>query len=657
MKRIIRLCIVGLLLVVLASCSLFRPVQKEPLAQTKDVAQQIGEALVSEDGDVSAVSIAIMHEGDIVYSQGFGLRDVENNLPVDSHTRFNIGSISKIFTGASILLLEDEGLLKLDDKVVDLLPNFTMADERHKDITVRMLLNHTSGMPGTNMRNAFSDEPSSVYLQQSMQEFANSNLKHDAGAFSPYCNDGFTIAQVLVEHLSGIPFPQFLQERIFNPLGMNDSSVGFQPQEENMAYGYIERAIQLPVEYANITASGGLTSTALDLCRFVAIAMEPTLLREETITEYLGAQPPTYLLQSGYPPLLSYGLGWDFVSWEPYQSQGIQVLGKTGGTLEYSTMIFFLPQSQSAVVLLSSGHLDPIGTTLPIVDALLKETGQIPEKTKTEKAKALKTQPLPPDIETYSGYYYGGKGLLRLSFAPHTSSLRFETYDGSTFVETDTSRYIGDGIFENQSGTWNTFETLNTVPCLMEIRRPYNVAGIAMTKLSTQPSIEHSFTPSSYVPVNLPANDLYFPVFTVSFIEELPSHLIVDNAIYAITGQTETSMVLPALRDQAAPRLDENGHLIIGSYICMNTSDIRALEKGEAITIDGDEKAVLREITEQGTFTCTVPEGGRIVVLGPDLSDLEDTLYSGSDQLEMDIFGSYVVFMADRPMVFQPSIT
>ena len=66
MKRIIRLCIVGLLLVVLASCSLFRPVQKEPLAQTKDVAQQIGEALVSEDGDVSAVSIAIMHEGAIV---------------------------------------------------------------------------------------------------------------------------------------------------------------------------------------------------------------------------------------------------------------------------------------------------------------------------------------------------------------------------------------------------------------------------------------------------------------------------------------------------------------------------------------------------------------------------------------------------------------
>ena len=68
--------------------------------------------------------------------------------------------------------------------------------------------------------------------------------------------------------------------------------------------------------------------------------------------------------------MLSSGLGWDFVSWETYQSQGIQVLGKTGGTLEYSTMIFFLPQSQSAVVLLSAGHLDPIGTTLPIVDAL-----------------------------------------------------------------------------------------------------------------------------------------------------------------------------------------------------------------------------------------------------------------------------------------------
>lgn len=656
MKRIIKLCTIGLLLGVLFSCSVFKPAQQEPLAQTKEVAQQIGNTLVTEDGDVSAVSIAIMHEGTIVYSEGFGKRDLIQNLPVDSHTRFNIGSISKIFTGASILFLQEDGLLSLDDKIVDLLPSFTMADERHKDITVRMLLNHTSGMPGTNMRNAFTEVPSSEYLQQSMEAYAASSLKHDPGAFAPYCNDGFSLAQVLVEHLSGLPFAQFLQERIFRPLGMNDSSVGFRPHEKNMAYGYLERAIQLPIEYANISASGGLTSTAEDLCRYAALAFEPTLFRQETITEYLTMQPPTYLQQSKYASLLTYGLGWDFVSWEPYHSQGVQVLGKTGGTLEYSTMIFVLPQSHSVVVLLSAGHLDPIGTTLPIVDALLQETGQMPVQAETDKTPAKETQPLPLDIEAYSGYYYGGKGLLRLSFQPHDSLLRFETYDGSTFVETDTARYIGDGIFENQKGTWNAFETLHTVPCLMEIRRPYTIAGISMTKLDQGVSVEHAFDESSYIPINFPTHDLYFPVFTISLIDELPSHLIIDNAIYAITAKRETSMVLPSLRDQAPPQLDEEGHLLVGSYICQNTKDIPALGKAETITVAGNEKAVLRRISEQGTFTCSVPEGGRVIVLGPDLADLEDTLYSANDELKMDCFGSYVVFMADKPMVFEPSI-
>lgn len=100
-------------------------------------------------GIPSSATAAVMVDGEIVYAEGFGLRDRVNKLPVDTNTQFNIGSISKIFTAAAVLILEQEGRLSLDNPVTDYLPGFSMKDLRYKDITVRVLLNHTSGFAGT----------------------------------------------------------------------------------------------------------------------------------------------------------------------------------------------------------------------------------------------------------------------------------------------------------------------------------------------------------------------------------------------------------------------------------------------------------------------------------------------------------------------------
>ena len=107
-------------------------------------------------GIPSSATVAIMVDGKIVYAEGFGLRDRAKNLQVETDTQFNIGSVSKIFTAASVLILEQEGKLSLDKPVTDYIPDFTMNDERYKDITVRMLLNHTSGLPGTNDKDGFT---------------------------------------------------------------------------------------------------------------------------------------------------------------------------------------------------------------------------------------------------------------------------------------------------------------------------------------------------------------------------------------------------------------------------------------------------------------------------------------------------------------------
>lgn len=93
-------------------------------------------------GASGSAAIAIMDNGEIVYSEGFGMADREQSIPVDKNTIFDIGSISKVYTATAIMVLVDEGKIDLDKAVITYLPEFKMADERYKDITVRMTLNH-----------------------------------------------------------------------------------------------------------------------------------------------------------------------------------------------------------------------------------------------------------------------------------------------------------------------------------------------------------------------------------------------------------------------------------------------------------------------------------------------------------------------------------
>jgi CubicO group peptidase (beta-lactamase class C family) len=121
-------------------------------------------------GIPSSATVAIMVDGRIVYAEGFGLRDRAKNLRVETDTQFNIGSVSKIFTAASVLVLEQEGKLSLDKPVTDYIPNFTMNDSRYKDITVRMLLNHTSGFPGSNIKDGFTAVKNRNYVEETWKD-------------------------------------------------------------------------------------------------------------------------------------------------------------------------------------------------------------------------------------------------------------------------------------------------------------------------------------------------------------------------------------------------------------------------------------------------------------------------------------------------------
>jgi CubicO group peptidase (beta-lactamase class C family) len=643
----------------MVSCSSIQYEQAAPYQQTIETAREIGNSLISQPGNVTAVTIAVMHEGKIVYSDGFGRRDIELDLPVDGHTRFNIGSVSKTFIAASILLLQEEGKLELDDLVADLLPDFTMVDERYRDITVRMLLNHVSGMAGTNWRDGFSATVSPTYLHDTLEELGQSSLKHDPGAYSPYCNDGFTVAQALVEHLQGIPYPQFLQERIFTPMQLNDTSVGFHPQENNMAYAYADRSSRLPVEIVNIVASGGLTSTAEDLCKYAALTFSPSVLKADSLAEYLAEQKPDYVEDLDFDRTLTFGLGWDFTSWQPYQQLGVQVLGKTGGTFQYTTMLFVVPRSRSVVALICSGQIEPISQTLPIMDALLKETGQIPPEGKNDPPEAPGEKPLPEDYQSYEGYYGSPSALYRIEFNRESSSMQLYRFEGQSFELRVSALHIGEGIYRDPEGTQFALRTVLGVPALLNINGSHAQAEIQMTRLPELPEgLEHGFTETTWLPTNFLPNDLYLQYYSTSFIAELPSYLILDGSgtiPYAISSATGTTMALPVVRDQTPPRLAKDGQLIVGSFKCTDVLNIQPLVDNERIEVGADNSSVWRKLEDHVLLSCKVPSGGRIIVLGSDYDNIYDTLYDKEVPSNLEFAGGYVAFIADSPTIFEPS--
>ena len=179
---------------------------------TKEAAREaVWKTITSGQG--SSATVAVMDEGKIIYSEGFGAADRKSGRGVDRSTRFNIGSTSKMFVAVSVLLLVDEAKVSLDDPVVKYIPEFEMKDQRYRDITVRMLFNHSSGLPGSSF--LFGYEPEGDPHRMLLERMKDSNLKHDPGAVGIYCNDGFTLAEMIVERVSGQKFIKFLEKRVF----------------------------------------------------------------------------------------------------------------------------------------------------------------------------------------------------------------------------------------------------------------------------------------------------------------------------------------------------------------------------------------------------------------------------------------------------------
>src|SRR5437588_1057590 len=166
---------------------------------------------------VPSASIAIVKGGQIAYVKAYGDARLEPKTPASTAMRYSIGSISKQFTAAAILLLREEGKLSLDDKVAKYVPNLTRANE----VTIRQLLSHTSGYQDYWPQDYVMPvmlQPTNA--QQIMDAWASKPLDFDPGTRWQYSNTNYVIAGVIVEKVARMPLLQFLQQKVFTPLGI-----------------------------------------------------------------------------------------------------------------------------------------------------------------------------------------------------------------------------------------------------------------------------------------------------------------------------------------------------------------------------------------------------------------------------------------------------
>lgn len=588
-------------------------------------------------GNVSSAGVAIMKDGELVYNEGFGMADRLSSQGVDTQTQFNIGSVSKVFTTVALLQLAEEGLINLDEPVVTYLNDFTMADERYQLITVKMLLNHASGLPGTFARNGFATAEDPEFLSEFMDYLSQSTLKSDPGSISVYCNDGFTLAEVLIERVSGQTYADYLQEHIFDLAQMENTSCSFMPENQNIALNYKENGLANPVEIVNLMGTGGLSSTAADLCNFGQSLLNNDLISDASFQIMSQAQYGENTVPEGNP-ITDYGLGWDMVAVSDFVNQGVTVHSKNGATFQYSSQFYLIPEQNLVLAVTYSGNKDVTAVTNEITQAILKETGVV--NTQPDAFESSIT-PIPAEILQYTGIYGGAGTIWRIRFDLTNNTMIVDEYIEGQFMESQEMSYFDDGYFHSESGMRYSFsKTAEKNLIIMTVPDADSHLVVGESMLPGEVTDTGNFTDSWWVPVNLSSYDLNAEATYTDSFDEMTGLIILDQGTaYALSDNMNSQMILQYARDLTDLKISlKDGVAMLSAYGYQykNASAIEALANSQDFVIGADGANILRRLSNDAKLQISMPDKGRVVIYAPDYSIVYDSLFETQESIALE---------------------
>ncbi|TAI46917.1 serine hydrolase domain-containing protein [Flagellimonas allohymeniacidonis] len=289
---------------------------------------------------IPGISITITSKEEILLQKGYGYSDMERKVPVDpKKTPFRIASISKCITAMALGKMVEEGVIQWDDSFYKHVPYYP---KKKYDFTLRQLAAHTAGIRGYRGKEFALNRPYSI--KDSLQVFQNDPLVFEPGMGYLYNSYDFVLLSLAMQEASGIPFENYVQEKILIPLGMSDTSLprkdGYESKRKNPnPQFYTKNTLgfrnAVPVNNFYKLAGGGYLSTSDDIARLGQAIIKQELLTSATYTELLSSQTvngkPTY-----------YGLGFQ-VSQDEY---GRPFVGHVGNSVGAYTNFFVYPNEE-----------------------------------------------------------------------------------------------------------------------------------------------------------------------------------------------------------------------------------------------------------------------------------------------------------------------
>jgi CubicO group peptidase (beta-lactamase class C family) len=285
-------------------------------------------------------SVLVAQDGKVVLNKGYGFANLEWDVPNTPTSKYRLGSLTKQFTAACILLLEERGKLKIADPVKKYMPDAPAAWDK---VTIFHLLTHTSGIPSfTGFPDYAASEPFPSTPEKLVARFRDKPLEFQPGEKWNYSNSGYVLLGYLIETISGQTYSQFVQENIFTPLGMKDSgydsnsaiiphrAAGYTPIPNGIKNaGYIDMTIPL--------SAGGLYSTTEDLLRWEQGLMGGKLLSPASL------QKMTTPFKQDY----AFGIG-------VHTEKGHKIIDHNGGIEGFNTILQYYPESKLTIIVLAN---------------------------------------------------------------------------------------------------------------------------------------------------------------------------------------------------------------------------------------------------------------------------------------------------------------
>ena len=311
--------------------------------------------------NVAGLAIVVVDDQRILWAEGFGYTDWDEKIPVSPNTLFSIQSMSKSFTATAVMFAVQDGLVDLDEPITTYLPDFhvnSIFDEHpEKKITLRMLLSHTAGFAHEAPYGSNFDHPAYSF-EKHIASISDTWLKFPVGTRYSYSNLGIDLAGYILQARSGMPFSQYVQAKLLDPLGMKDSTLEVRRirSTSTRAIGHEMGELLRPAVDFLLIPSGGVWATATDMARYLHFhinsgALDGNRLLQESLAETMYA-PSSKPAQNAYQDS-SYALGITVNT-----RNGARHFQHGGGGWGFNSSMVWYPELKLGAVVLCNADLN-----------------------------------------------------------------------------------------------------------------------------------------------------------------------------------------------------------------------------------------------------------------------------------------------------------